>query len=465
MHRSPEMLLEDALGIWRAGVDAVLPDRLIREYVRVDPPGRAKGQALWIGGQEFPLATIDHIAVVGAGKAGAGMVVGLEQALGAQVLRAKRVRGWVNVPADCLRETAAITLHAARPAGVNEPTAEGVAGTVRMLSLVRQLGPKDLCLVLISGGGSALMPAPIDGVSLQDKVLVTQRLAAAGATIEQLNAVRRELSQVKGGGLATACGAGHMITLVLSDVPGDHLETIASGPTMTCPPNPRRALEVLEALGLSKSADLQPVVQVLTRHVQKPPRAAAVAAIVAHRILGNNATAVDAAGMEAERRGYRHAMISATEPEGAAEEVAASLVKMAQTMRGQASRGAADSHGLGPNCLISGGEPTVRLVDRHLRGKGGRNQQLVLAALAEMSDWRNLTLLSGGTDGEDGPTDAAGAWVNQTLAERARSLGLEPMDYLARNDAYSYFQALGGLLKTGPTHTNVCDLRVITVAE
>ncbi len=193
------------------------------------------------------------------------------------------------------------------------------------------------------------MPAPIDGISLHDKMAITRQLAAAGATIEQLNAVRRELSQVKGGGLAAACGASRLVTLVLSDVPGDHLETIASGPTVLCTPNPQRAIGVLENLGLENVPVSQKVLQVLRRQASKPSRRPDVATSISHTILGNNATAVDAAGLEAERRGYRHAMISATEPEGPAEEVAASLVKMAQTMRTQVKQGAA-----GPDCIAVG---------------------------------------------------------------------------------------------------------------
>jgi glycerate 2-kinase len=457
MHRTADMLLEDALAIWQAGVDAVLPDRLIREYVHVDPLSATGGPVLWIDDLEIPLVGVDRIAVVGAGKAGAGMVVALEQVLGETLLHEKRVHGWVNVPADCLRKTSSIRLHAARPAGLNEPTAAGVMGTQQMLKLVRGLGPDDLCIVLLSGGGSALMPAPVDGISLQDKVTITRQLAAAGATIEQLNTVRRELSQVKGGGLAAACQAGQMITLVLSDVPGDHLETIASGPTIDCEPNPQHAIEVLEKLKLTNSSATQTILQVLQQQIQNPPQRATMAATASHRILGNNATAVDAAGIEAERRGYRHAMTCAAETEGPAEEVATQLVHMARIMRQQTANTAE------PDCLISGGEPTVHLVDQQQRGNGGRNQQLVLASLTQLEDWKDLALLSGGTDGEDGPTDAAGAWVNQTLAERALDSSMDPQDYLRRNDAYSFFQPLGGLLKTGPTHTNVCDLRVIVV--
>jgi hydroxypyruvate reductase len=172
-------------------------------------------------------------------------------------------------------------------------------------------------------------------------------------------------------------------------------------------------------------------------------------------VIGNNATAVDAAGIAAERLGYSHAMTSANAPEGPAEEVARRIVEMARAMRSQ----------MGPDCLITGGEPTVTLCDDSVRGLGGRNQQLALAALAYEPEWRRLALVAGGTDGEDGPTDAAGAWVDEAISERARQLGLDAHDYLGRNDAYHFFERAGGLMRTGPTHTNVCDLRVVTVAR
>src|SRR5690606_351132 len=152
--------------------------------------------------------------------------------LGEAVLREKHVAGWMNVPADCVRPLAAIHLHAARPAGANEPRAEGVAGAERILQFVRRLSANDLCLCLISGGGSALLPAPVEGISLDDKLQITRRLSAAGANIRELNAVRSRLSRIKGGGLARACRAGQIVSLILSDIPGDDLEFIASGPTV-----------------------------------------------------------------------------------------------------------------------------------------------------------------------------------------------------------------------------------------
>jgi hydroxypyruvate reductase len=174
-------------------------------------------------------------------------------------------------------------------------------------------------------------------------------------------------------------------------------------------------------------------------------------------VIGNNATAVDAAGMEAERRGYSHAMLSARQSEGQAEDVGRHLAAMARQMRGQP----------GPDCLISGGEPVVRLIEAARRGQGGRNQQLALAALETF--WedgaRDVAILSGGTDGEDGPTDAAGAFFDASIVQAARDRRLSPQDFLARNDAYHFFAPLDALLKTGPTHTNVCDLRVVVTRQ
>ncbi|WP_148073479.1 glycerate kinase type-2 family protein [Bythopirellula goksoeyrii] len=446
MKRDSETLREDALKIWHAGVAAVQPARLISESVAV------AGKSLWLGDQEIDFDSIKRIIVVGAGKAGAAMALALEGALGEQVLRDKSVAGWVNVPADCLLPTKVIHLHAARPAGVNEPAEEGIVGTGEILSLVANLDSDDLCICLLSGGGSALLPAPIEGLSLLEKRDLIRTISAGGGNIQQLNAVRRELSRVKGGGLARVCRAGQTVSLILSDVLGDDLETIASGPTVLREPTPELAIQVLYDLGIQDHPSAQKAIQLL-KHLPVETHPLNSSCSVSNLIIGNNATAVDAAGCEAERLGYSHAMISAREPEGAAEEVAAHFAEMAVTMRGED----------GPDCLISGGEPTVRLCPADERGLGGRNQQLALAMLEAIDDWQGLCLVAGGTDGEDGPTDAAGALVNEPIAARARELGLDPRAYVKRNDAYHFFAEVNGLLKTGPTQTNVCDLRVLTV--
>ena len=470
MPRSLAQLRADALAIWHAGVEAVRSDKLVRENVRVD------GEWLLIGDESWNLSEIGKIAVVGAGKAGAGMAAGLEAALGPRVLAEKNVAGWINVPADCLRKLTHIHLHAARPAGVNEPTAEGVVGAQRILEIVASLGPTDLCLCLISGGGSALLPAPVAGVSLADKQTITRLLSSAGANIQELNTVRKQLSRIKGGGLARACRAEYLVSLIISDVLGDPLDVIASGPTVLDSAKPAGALAVIERLIPDKTVIPGSITEYLTSQAAQKKRRVALAnkgirildssagsnPTTINLVIGNNALAVDAAGIEAERRGYSHAMHAATSLEGPAEEIGIHHAQMALRMLRES----------GPDCLITGGEPTVKLASPEIRGKGGRNQQLVLAALAELLSSSPrlslppslpLALLSAGTDGEDGPTDAAGAIVDSQILAKAKELGLDATDYLRRNDAYHFFEPVGGLIKTGPTDTNVCDVRVVVV--
>ena len=397
------------------------------------------------------ICAIGRIAVVGAGKAGAGMAAGLEAALGEQVLADKHIAGWINVPADCVQQLSRVHLHAARPAGVNEPTAEGVAGAREIMRLVGELGPEDLCIALVSGGGSALLPLPLEAITLEDKLAVTRFLSAAGAPIDELNTVRKQLSRIKGGGLARACGAGRLVTLVISDVLGDPLDLIASGPTVPDPASPADALAILDRHGARAAGISERVFAALAKPQQRP--VVATACQVTNHVIGNNALAVAAAASAAQRLGYAPASVSATASEGAAEDVGRQL----------ADAGIAMGQAADPNCLVSGGEPTVRLVEAGRRGTGGRNQQLVLAAVERLqaAGARDVLILSGGTDGEDGPTDAAGAWADWSVIEAAQAQALDPADYLARNDAYHWFEPLGALLKTGPTHTNVCDVRVV----
>lgn len=457
------MLTDDAQTIWRAGVAAVSTERLLQDNVRV------RHDRLEIADRSWPLDEIDRVVVVGAGKAGAGMAAGLEAALGDETARAKQLAGWINVPADCVRPLRYLKLHAARPAGVNEPTEAGVEGARRILDLVSQLGPRDLCICLLSGGGSALLPAPLPDVTLADKQQVTRQLSAAGANIRQLNTVRKQLSAVKGGGLARACRAGSLMTLVISDVLGDPLDIIASGPTVPDPATPHDALEVLrQLLGPAAPPVIVETLQRRSAAVPAPRRLRGGnlhdyttdnGCQVMHRVIGNNAVAVAAAADEARRLGYRVAAHAADQPEGLADEVGRQLIE--QTLQ-QLTAGELDG-------LITGGEPVVKLAPADRRGRGGRNQQLVLAALVA---WRqslgdgvqwpvDLTLLSGGTDGEDGPTDAAGGWIDAQVERRILDLQLDVVDALARNDAYTLLKQAGGLLTTGPTHTNVCDLRVV----
>ncbi len=440
-------LAQDAQAIWRAGVEAVDSARLVRQVVSGWKGGLRIGDVVWRAGPE------SRICVVGAGKAGAGMAAGLEQAFSGRWL--ERTQGWVNVPADCVRTLDRIHLHAARPAGINEPTEAGVFGTRKILERVSELGPDDLCLVLISGGGSALLPGPAAAVSLADKLAVTQQLMQAGATIEELNRVRRNLSMVKGGGLLRACRAGTLVSLIISDVAGDPLETIASGPTVPASPDPQGALAVLEKFTAKGNSFPAAVVDYL-RDSAPPDPALETAIRCRYRnlIIGNNRTAVRAAAAMAARLGYELAG-QEYDRGGVAADVGRDLISRLIDLRDNAAGGERV-------CVISGGEPTVDLTSSPHPGKGGRNQELVLAGAVRLrkESPAGICLLSGGTDGEDGPTDAAGAYVDEEILLRMSAAGLDPEDALARHDAYPFWERLGALIRTGPTHTNVMDLRV-----
>lgn len=443
------------LSIWRAGVDAVRGDAAVAARVALD------ADRLTIGSQAISRSAFDSLLVIGAGKATAAMAAGLVRQLGGAI----PIRGRINVPrgtADGL-DLGAIQVCEAREPGSNEPTELAVAGTEAILRDVAGASPRELVIVLLSGGGSALWVAPVAGVSWQDKLAVTRHLSAAGASITQLNAVRKRLSRIKGGGLRRACSVARMMTLVLSDVIGDPLDTIASGPTVCDGLPDDEALKVLERADPERRMPAA-VYEALRRERTRAPGEAAWAHDVI--VIGNNATATAAAGTLARQLGFDVAIEDASEDEGTAEEVGERLADQAiELLRGQREMSAR------PKCQISGGEPVVRLVEPRLRGQGGRNQQVVLAAmhrLAEHPDFRSqdrarLVLLSGGTDGEDGPTDAAGAMLRKEVWDAAERLGLSAQDYLLRNDAYSFFKQAGGLMLTGPTGTNVCDLRVLIV--
>lgn len=441
----------DALAVWQAGVDAVASERLVANVLRI-----ADGQ-IEIAGQAHRLDDVDRIVVVGAGKAGAGMAAAVESiARTAGVL--DRITGWVNVPADCVRDLERITLHPARPAGLNEPTEDGVHGTTEILRLVESLTPRDLCLCLISGGGSALLPAPAAGLTLADKQAVTRHLSASGASIQELNTVRKQLSRIKGGRLALACRAGSLAALIISDVPGDPLDIIASGPTVPDTASAADALAVLDRFGGRDSVP-KSVYELLERCAAEPKSYASPSPTceVRNIVIGSNTTAVEAAVVEAERRGYHILRRAANSAEGQAEGVGRDL---AGELLAEADFG-------GRRAIITGGEPVVSLPPAERRGRGGRNQQLALAALAEL---RNRTLppfclVSGGTDGEDGPTDAAGAVVDRRLVVACRDEADSIATALQRADAYTFFAQQNALLKTGPTHTNVMDLRVLLIGE
>lgn len=452
-------LRDDALMIWKAAVDAVRPESLVKMGVLNFPKA-------W----QESIEAAPRILVVGCGKAGAGMALGLERAL--PPLR-DRLVGLVNVPegGDGRRLRLAhgevervigspdfrIRMCEARPAGSNHPTTAGVAGAREMLELLASAGPDDVAICLLSGGGSALLPLPADGVTLEDKQAVTRLLHASGATIAEMNAVRKHLSAVKGGRLAEAFRGKLLVSLVISDVVGDPLDVIASGPTASDPTTFADALIVLERYrlldkvppGVVKVLHDGAAGTLLETPKELPPN-------VHNLVIGSNAVALAAARSVAGQLRYRVIDLGPF-VEGEARELAVAVAGVVRNIRER------EEPSPTPACILVGGETTVALGDGS--GKGGRNQEFVLAAAAKLGVERmtGVCILSGGTDGEDGPTDAAGAVATEETLRRVAELGLDPRAYLDRHDSYHFFNPVGGLFRTGLTDTNVMDVRVILV--
>jgi hydroxypyruvate reductase/glycerate 2-kinase len=432
---------DHARSIWDAAVAAVKPGPLVAEALA--EPALAAA-----------LRAARRIIVVGAGKAGSAMSAAVESSLTSLLAT---LEGIVNVPAGSEVPLRKIRLHAARPAGSNHPTEAGVAGAAEILRLVRSAGADDVVLCLLSGGGSALLPAPAADVPLADKQHVTQLLHACGATINEMNAVRKHLSDIKGGRLAEAFWGKLLVSLIISDVVGDPLDVIASGPTAPDPSTFADAWNVLERYQL-----LDKIPGSVREHVWQgaagnlPETPKTLPPQVRNLVIGNNAKALAAAEDRARQLGYAVVNLGSY-LEGETRHVAAALAGVVRSIR-------ADGVPLRPPaCVLSGGETTVTLCPNP--GKGGRNQEFVLAALLHLrrEDVERVVLLSGGTDGEDGPTDAAGAIADAGTWDRAAALGLSARDYLARNDSYHFFEKTGDLLKTGLTQTNVMDVRVLFV--
>lgn len=458
----------DAAAIFRQGVAAVQPRHLIERAVRCER------DRLLVGGESLELADYQRIVVVGAGKASGAMAAALVEQLQPRLGSGQVLTGWVNVPDDCQEQAGPIRIHHSRPAGSNLPTERVVSGTQEIVALVDSLTPRDLCFCLISGGGSALLAWPVAGISLADKREASQLLASRGATIQQLNRFRRQLSRVKGGRLVARQQAGKFISLILSDVLADPLELIASGPTVSDPMNrPDSARAVLQELGIGWGELPASVSQWLLdadtagrgsqaeSDSQSPRRGRPVRNL----LVGSLGIAVEAAAAEARRRGYEVTTEIQQQPDVTAIAEGRRLANWILASQ-PAPESNLPSGGGRATCLISGGEPIVKLCA--VPGSGGRNQELVLAGLAELlaappglaGQLTDFCLLSAGTDGEDGTTTAAGARIDGDFIRHCRDLRLDPTPYLQANDSYRFFTEAGGLLLTGPTGTNVGDLRI-----
>ncbi|HKD00349.1 MAG TPA: glycerate kinase [Methylomirabilota bacterium] len=407
-----------ARAIWEAALAAGDVASLVRTHLRLDR-GRAR------------------VLLLGAGKASGAMAAAAEDVLG------ERVAGGFVVVKDGY---GARLRHAdITEAGHPVPDSRGLAASGRLLELARAAGEGDLIVFLVSGGGSALTPAPAPPITLAEKQELTRLLLVSGATIGELNAVRKHLSLFKGGQLARAARPARVLTLALSDVIGDHLDVIASGPTAPDPTTFADALEVLERRGLSGRvpASIARRLQAgRAGEIQETPKPGdPLFERVENIVIGNNALVTDAAVAAAKRLGFR-ADLATRELQGEARDVAREFVARARRLTP-------------PACLIAGGETTVTVRGQ---GKGGRCQEFALAAALELGPTDHITILAAGTDGTDGPTDATGAIVDGGSVERGAAAGADVRRALADNDAYAFLRASRDLIVSGPTRTNLLDL-------
>ncbi|HEV8533585.1 MAG TPA: glycerate kinase [Methylomirabilota bacterium] len=390
-----------------------------------------------------------RVLVVGAGKASGAMAAAVEETWGARI-----ADGVVAVKDGYLAPTRRIRL---AEAGHPVPDERGEAAAKEIRALAESATGEDLVLVLVSGGGSALTPAPAPPMTLADKQAVTRLLLAAGATINQLNAVRKHCSLLKGGQLARAAAPARVEALLLSDVIGDPLDVIASGPTTPDVSTFAEALAILDRFGLREQAP-RAIVERLERGArgefpETPKPGDPIFERVKNTVIGNNALVVEGAAARARALGL-NAHVVTRALEGEAREIAGRFVEMAREIKeGKGPVGP-------PACLVAGGETTVTVRGK---GKGGRCQEFALAAALAMEGIEDVVVLAAGTDGTDGPTDAAGAIADGQSAARARAQGLEPPARLSENDSHPVFSSLGDLVMTGPTNTNLLDLYLVLV--
>lgn len=429
--------------IYQAALHAVDPAQAVHRYLS------RTGDILAIADKQYDLRTFRHIYLVGAGKAGAPMAHAAAQILGDRLTDGLVVvkQGYA-VPAPTQDPEKVTILEASHPI----PDARGVLASSRLVELLGKAGEHDLVICLISGGGSALLTMPVQGISLHDLQTLTAELLACGATIHEINTLRKHLDQIKGGQLARLAAPAQIAALILSDVVGNSLEVIASGPTAPDPTTFQEAVEILFRYDIQSTTP-----KAIWDHLKRgsrgelsdtPKPGDQLFTRVQNVIIGSNLQAAEAALAEAQSLGFNTLLLTTSlqgEASQAGRMMAAILEQVAAT--GQPAPR--------PACLIAGGETTVNVKGE---GLGGRNQELALAAVAVLDGLSDVALLTLATDGGDGPTEAAGALVTGETACRARQLGLNPDDYLVRNDSHRFFQALDDLLITGPTRTNVNDL-------
>jgi glycerate 2-kinase len=429
---------ERALAILSAALEAVDPVNATKRQVSLSD------ETLRIGQRIYDLGRYRNIYVIGGGKAGGSMAQAIEEILGGRV-----TAGLVNVKYGYGAETEMVRLN---EAGHPIPNAAGMAGTKQMAELARKATDEDLIICLISGGGSALMTLPVEGITLADMKSLTDTLLRCGATINEINAVRKHLSQIKGGNLARLAYPAEIVSLILSDVVGNPLDVIASGPTVPDTTTFADAHGIIEKYGLLGELP-RPIVERLRQGkegliAETPKEGDDIFTRTYNLIIASNEVAAEAATTKAKELGF-HSLLLSTFIEGEAREVAKVFAAVAKEIL-HAGRPVPR-----PACVVAGGETTVTVRGS---GLGGRNQEMALSAALEIAGLEDVMIIPLATDGTDGPTDAAGAIAGGSTLQRAQEAGLSAIQYLANNDSYQFFQQLGDLLITGPTNTNVNDL-------
>ncbi|MBS3815645.1 MAG: glycerate kinase [Hadesarchaea archaeon] len=410
-----------------------------------------KEEKLRVGTQEFDFTNFNRVIVIGGGKASGKMAEALEELLGNTI-----TKGVINVPGGTAtkHDTEIIKLI---EAGHPLPNEGSLDGAEQIMDLVSDLGSGDLVICLLSGGGSALITLPVEGVSLEELQKTTQLLLESGASIQEVNAVRKHLSRIKGGQLARAIHPAESVTLIISDVVGDRLDTIASGPTYSDSTTYFDALEVIKKYSIREKIPTSVLNQLESgaknERSETPKSEDECFSKTTHEIIASNTDAVKAAREVGESHELNVSIISRA-LQGEAREVGTEFVEVAKNV---IEKGEPVSS---PALIIAGGETTVTVSGE---GKGGRNQELALSAAIGLNDLENVTITSFSTDGIDGPTDAAGAIADNFTIKKAHVSGLDPENYLENNDSYNFFNEINDLIITGPTGTNVMDVTILWI--
>jgi len=443
-----EVIRSDAKEIFRSCLIAVDPYRAVKRFVRLEENRLVAGME---GGPktEIDLTEFDHISLVGAGKATAPMARAVEELFGERIQK-----GIINLKYGFTEE---LEFTEIIEAGHPVPDENGLKGTKKILDFLQSTGEKDLIFSLISGGGSALLPQPAGNIRLSEKQELTRSLLACGASIDEINSVRKHISSSKGGQMAGAAFPATVVNLMLSDVVGDRVDVIASGPFVPDSSTFKDVWEIFRKYGLKgiPSTINEYIRAGLKGQIPETPKENdPIFNRVFSLIVGSNILALEAASAKAKELGYKPLILSSM-VEGETREVARVHSAVAREIV-KTGRPIPP-----PACIISGGETTVTIRGE---GLGGRNQEFCLAACLDLAGLSpRVVILSGGTDGNDGPTDAAGALVDPFTVSRGKDRGMDAAVFLDKNDAYHFFEKTKDLLMTGPTNTNVMDVRLVLV--